>query len=133
MTAAKTRLSKSLRAFCNFFERKQVNFPGIEFLGTEPTFRKRKKKLSCCIYVLRETSLEGISRCSRAVTVKKCTKKCSARTELLFCLCKPIAFLTSSLPLSSSLLKLPINSKKLYYKLLNRIERFSYDLEKWFP
>ena len=32
------------------------------------------------------------------MTAKKCTKKCVARAKLLFCWCKPIAFLLFSLP-----------------------------------
>ena len=49
----------------------------------------------------------GISRRSRAVTAKKCTrKKRDARAELLFCRSKPIAFLPLSLTSPSSLLKL---------------------------
>ena len=61
-----------------------MNFPGIEFLGTVTKFRGRKRSLQSCVYVLHKTSLEGISRRSRAVTTKKCTKKCAARTKLLF-------------------------------------------------
>ena len=50
---------------------------------------------------------QAFSRRSRAVTVKKCTKKRDARAELLFCQSKPIAFLPFSLTSPSSLLKLP--------------------------
>ena len=65
----------------------QVNLPGIEFLGTKPKLRKRKRNSSKCAYVPRiihKTSREGISRCTRAVTSKNVRKKCAARTELLF-------------------------------------------------
>ena len=49
----------------------------------------------------RETSHQEISRPRRAVTAKKCIKKCNARAELLF------TFLTFSLLSLSSLLELP--------------------------
>ena len=61
-----------------------MKFPGAEFLETAPKFRKRKKNSSACIYVLHKTSHQEISRPSRSVTAKKCTKKCNARAELLF-------------------------------------------------
>ena len=41
------------------------------------------------------------------MTAKKSTKKRDARAELLICQSKPIAFLPFSLPLPTSLLKLP--------------------------
>ena len=44
---------------------------------------------------------------------KKCTKKHDARANLLFFLNKPIAVLTFSLPVQSSVLKLPINRRGL--------------------
>ena len=47
----------------------------------------------------------GISRRSRAVTAKKCTKKRDAREKVVVLLNKPIAVL--ALPSPSSLLKLP--------------------------
>ena len=50
-----------------------------------------------------------VSRCSRATTARKCTNQRDPRTKLLFCQSKPIAFLPSSLPSLSSLLKLPTN------------------------
>ena len=50
------------------------------------------------------------TRCSRATTAKKCTKKRDARAKLLFCQFKPIAFLLFSLPSPSSLLKLHSNN-----------------------
>ena len=61
------------------------NFSGIELLETVPKFRKRKKNLPSCVYVLHKTPHQEISRPSRAVTAKKCVKKCKARAELLFC------------------------------------------------
>ena len=51
--------------------------------------------------------LDALSRCSRAATAKKCTKKGDACAKLLFCQSKPIAFLQFSLPSPSSLLKRP--------------------------
>lgn len=72
----------------------QVNLRGIEFLGTKPKLRKRKRNSSKCAYVphiIHKTSREGISRCTRAVTSKKCTKnvRCTYRVVVsgLFCFC----------------------------------------------
>ena len=48
-----------------------------------------------------------VSRRSRVVTAKKCTKKRDASAKLLFCQSKTIALLPFSLPSTSSLLKLP--------------------------
>ena len=82
-TANSTRHTASTRLTFHM----QVNLRGIEFLGTKPKLRKRKRNSSKCAYVPRiihKTSREGISRCTRAVTSKKCAKKCAARTELLF-------------------------------------------------
>ena len=61
-----------------------MNFPGTEFLETESKYKSRKKTWSCCVYHLHKTSREGISRRSRAVTAKKCTKKLAARSKLFF-------------------------------------------------
>ena len=52
----------------------KVNLPGIEFLGTEPKLRIRKK-IHCGVFT------SSISRSSRAVMAKKCTKKCVVRAE----------------------------------------------------
>ena len=52
------------------------------------------------------------SRCSRAATAKKCTKKRDARAKLFFCQSKPSAFLPLSLPSPSSLLKFPVISSQ---------------------
>ena len=41
-------------------------------------FRKRKKNSSTYAYVLREKARQDISRRSRAVMAKKCSKKCDA-------------------------------------------------------
>ena len=78
-----------------------MKFPGVEFFETAPKFRKRKKYSLSCVYVPHKTSHQEISRPSRAVTAKKC----NAHEEFLFGI-KPVAFLTFSLPLPSSLLKL---------------------------
>ena len=61
-----------------------MNFPGTEFLETESKYKSRKKTWSFCVYHLHKTSREGISRRSRAVTAKKCTKKLAARSKLFF-------------------------------------------------
>ena len=53
-------------------------------LETAHKFRKRKKNSSSCVYVLHKTSHQEISRPSRVVSVKKCTKKCNALAELFF-------------------------------------------------
>lgn len=57
------------------------NLPGIKFLGTEPKLRIRKKNSLWCVNVLYNTSRERISRSSRAVMAKKCSKKCVVRAE----------------------------------------------------
>ena len=54
----------------------------MEFLEATHNFRKRNEKSSWCVYVLHKASHREISRPSRAVTAKKCTKKCNARAEL---------------------------------------------------
>ena len=79
-------------------------FPGVDFLGTELKFKKRKKNSSSLVYVL----LRYFTSYGHAVTAKKCTKKRDARAKLLFCQSKPIAFLPFSLPSPSLLLKLPV-------------------------
>ena len=61
----------------------KVNLPGIEFLGTEPKLRIRKKNSLWCVYVLHKTSREKISRSSRAVMAKKCAKKCVVRAVVI--------------------------------------------------
>ena len=96
-----------------------MKFPRVEFLETAPKFRKRKKNSSSCVFVLHKTSHQEISRPSRAVTEKKCTKKCNARAELLFWLVKRIAFLPFLLPSPSSLLKLPHKSNAGISSIIN--------------
>ena len=54
-----------------------------------------KEKESCCLRFPSLTKPEirdALSRCSRAMTAKKCTKKRDARAKLLFCYHTPIAF-----------------------------------------
>ena len=70
--------------------------------------RKFRSRL-CTSSVQRE--IRPVSRRSRAVTAKKCTKKRDARAKLLFWLLNLFAFVTFSLPLPSpsSYLKVPIN------------------------
>ena len=62
-----------------------MNFPSVEFLGTSPEFRKKKKKKNVAQAGQPDkTSHEEISRGGRARTAKKCTKKCAARAKWLF-------------------------------------------------
>ena len=53
-------------------------------------------------------SCQEISRPSRAVMAKKCTKKCNVRAELLFCLLSLLLFFTFSFLLPLLLLNLLI-------------------------
>ena len=55
--------------------------------------------------VLYKTGNWALSRCNRATTAKRCTKKRDARAKLLFCLYKPIAFYRSRCRRRSLLLK----------------------------
>ena len=70
--------------------------------------RKFRRRL-CTSSVQRE--IRPVSRRSRAVTAKKCTKKCDAHAKLLFWLLNLFVFVTFSLPLPSpsSYLKVAIN------------------------
>ena len=94
----------------DFFYWRKTRLSRMQVLWTTIKFRGRKRNSQSCVYVRHETSLEGISSRSRAVTAKKCTKKCAARAKLLFCFSKPIASLTFSLP--SSDLKVAILKRK---------------------
>ena len=67
------------------FKQCRWNFLELNFLETSPKFKKRKNISSSCVYVLLKTSHQEISRPSRAVTAKKCTKKCNAREEYSYC------------------------------------------------
>ena len=64
-----------------------MKFPGVEFLNPslerERKIRRRMFNTSRLKHVP-SPSHQEISRPSRAVTAKKCTKKCNARVELLF-------------------------------------------------
>ena len=66
-------------------------------------FRKRKK---------------SVNATASAVSANKFTKKRDARTKLLFCQSKPIAFLTFSLLPPSSLLRLSKNVREKTLKKL---------------
>ena len=70
--------------------------------------QEKKRKLLSCVPVLDKTWIQALSRCSRATTAKKCTKKAWCTCKVVVLLIKPIAFLPFSLPSASSLLKLPI-------------------------
>ena len=50
---------------------------------------KRKRKLLSCFH---RAEIRHFLRCSRAATVKKCTKKHDARAKLLFCLLNLLRF-----------------------------------------
>ena len=69
--------------------------------------QEKKRKLLSCVPVLDKTWIQAFSRCSRATTAKKCTKKAWCTCKVVVLLIKPIAFLPLSLPSASSLLKLP--------------------------
>ena len=63
-----------------------VNFPGHEFLGTKPRFKRRKTNLWSCVYGLQlKSCIREFHVAGRAATARKCIKKCAARAELLFC------------------------------------------------
>ena len=72
--------------------------------------QEKKRKFLSCVPVLDKTWIQALSRCSRATTAKKCTKKAWCTCKVVVLLIKPIGFLPFSLPSASSLLKLPINS-----------------------
>ena len=69
--------------------------------------QEKKRKLWSCVPVLDKTWIQALSRCSRATTAKKCTKKAWCTCKVVVLLIKPVAFLPFSLPSTSSLLKLP--------------------------
>ena len=95
-----------------------MKFPGVEFLETTPKFRKRKKNSSSCVKVLHKTSHQEISRPSRAVTEKKCTKKCNARSELLFWLLGLLFFdVLFSVAVAVAVAVVVIVAKALIYQL----------------
>ena len=56
--------------------------------GLHQSSGKQKRKLLSFVPVLDKTWNWAVSRCSRATTAKKCTKKRDARAKLLFCLSK---------------------------------------------
>ena len=58
-----------------------ANFPGADFLGNPSQVQKEREKSSSLTNVIL-----AFSRGSRAVTAKKCTKKCDAREKLLLLL-----------------------------------------------
>ena len=106
-----TRAQKTL--FPTRFMKKwqiNVNFPGVDFLGTAPKCTKRKKHSSFCVKVPQETSREKISRLGRAGMARKMYQKASCTSKIvIFLINKPIAPLTFLFPSSSpsALLKLP--------------------------
>ena len=75
-----------------------MNFPSVEFLGTSPEFRKKKKKKNVAqAGQPHKRSHKDISRGGRARTAKKCTKKGATLAKLLFCFLN--LFFTFLLPL----------------------------------
>ena len=114
----KISLKKWIRTVSNFDDLIQFDlicqmmakFSGVKSERTVSKFRKRKRNFSCCARLLRKAGAWNlaVSCRSRATTAKKRTKKHDARTQLLLCWYKPIAYLLLSLPSLASLLKLPI-------------------------
>ena len=78
--------------------------------------QEKKRKLLSCFPVLDKTWIQALSRCSRATTAKKCTKKAWCTCKVVVLLIKPVAFLPFSLPFASSLLKLPISDGRTRVK-----------------
>ena len=81
-------------------------WPTLEFLRTI-TVQLTKKKILSLVSVFHKTWNLAFSRRCRAVTAKKCRKRCDARAKLICIFKKPIAFLMFSLPCLSDL-KTPI-------------------------
>ena len=54
--------------------------------------QEKKRKLLSCVPVLDKTWIQALSRCSRATTAKKCTKKAWCTCKVVVLLIKPIAF-----------------------------------------
>ena len=111
----------------------QVNFPGIEFLGTEAKLWKRKK-FFCAVFKssIKIMDCDGISLCSHALTAKwnEMNKEVCCMCRVVILLVKRtlicIASLKSSLLLLPSLQKLPDvsnmghhRSHELLYDLLS--------------
>ena len=72
-------------------------FSGVEFLKTASKIRKRKSKQLSCVHFFMFSTKGKFAwafsrRRSRAVTVKKCTKRRDARAELLFCVVNLLLF-----------------------------------------
>ena len=96
-----------------------MKFTGVEFLETAVKFRKRKKNLPSCVYVLHKTPHQDISRASRAVAAKKCTKKCNARAELLFWLIS-LSFFEVLVAVGVVVAKAPWKILRFFLVLANR-------------
>ena len=87
--------------------------------------QEKKRKFLSCVPVLEKTWIQALSRCSRAMTAKECTKKAWCTCKVVVLLIKPIAFLPFSLPSASSLLKLPNNSsQKPYHCSVHMVARW---------
>ena len=85
------------------------NFLGFESQRTVSNFRKRK--FLCCVHLLHKAGAGEIRKFHVAVLqrrLRSVQKRRAARTRLLFCLSKPVAFLLFLLLSPSSLLEFPI-------------------------
>ena len=91
---------------CDIYRRTLQRLNSKEPYPSSERGRKFRRRL-CTSSVQRE--IRPVSRRSRAVTAKKCTKKRDARAKLLLWLLNLFAFVTFSLPSPSSYLKVPIN------------------------
>ena len=100
----------------------QANSFWAEFLRIIFKFRKRQKILPSLVYVLHKTWNWAFSRRSRAVTVKKCTKKRDARAELLFCLFNQLLFWRSRCRRRRGILKSLVSCSALFKAFLNLTE-----------
>ena len=94
----------------------QLNFPGVDNLGTALKFRKREKRSSWLVYALHKKVKLGIFTSQSCRDGKEMYNKARCTCKVVVLLNKPIA-LTPSLPSPYSLLKLPdnYNCKHCYY------------------
>ena len=66
-----------------------VNFPGHEFLGTKPRFKRRNTNLSSCVYGLPKTLHTAISRGWSCNDGKEMFKKVCCTCRVVVLLIKP--------------------------------------------
>ena len=115
--------SRCFKRFCAYSISLKSSNVGTFFLelNSKRLYRSSgKDKESRCLEFTFSTKTYNyaFSRRSRAVTAKKCTKKCGARTYLLFCQSKPISFLPFSLTSPSSLLTLGTDVSITYAEVI---------------